>query len=70
MITAALIGSLLLGALLASGPAPGDRDRPRFGTGVGDFYPPLVLPSLDGKHALALVQFAGKKVLLIQFASW
>jgi hypothetical protein len=65
MITLALTGALLLGAFLATGALPGDR--PPYGTQVGDFYPPVVLPSLDGKRAVALSQFAGTKV---QFASW
>jgi hypothetical protein len=65
-----LIGLLLLGALAAAGLPPGESDRPRFGTGAGDIYPPVMLPSLDGKRALTLSPFAGKRVLLIQFASW
>ena len=65
MIAAALTSSLLLSALPA-----GTGDHLHFGTHVGDFYPPIVLPSLDGKRALALSMFAGKKVLLVQFASW
>jgi hypothetical protein len=70
MIALTLIGMLLLGALAAGGSAPSESDHPRIGTGVGDVYPPVVLPSLDGKRAVSLSQFAGKKVLLIQFASW
>ena len=65
-----LIPSLLLGALAAAALPAGSYDRPRFGTDAGDFYPPVVLPSLDGKRTLTLSQFAGKRVLLIQFASW
>jgi len=30
----------------------------------------IVLRSLDGKKTYALSQFRGKKVLLVQFASW
>lgn len=70
MLAALFIGSSVLGALATAALPPGSHDRGRIGTGAGDFYPPVVLPSLDGKRAVALSQFAGKKVLLIQFASW
>jgi hypothetical protein len=30
----------------------------------------MVLPSLDGTKTYALSDFRGKKVLLVQFASW
>ncbi len=33
-------------------------------------YPTLRLPTIDGKQTIDLMQFAGKKVLLIEFASW
>ena len=32
--------------------------------------PPFVLPSLDGRRAMALSDFRGRKVILIEFASW
>ncbi|WP_182830372.1 hypothetical protein [Tautonia rosea] len=37
---------------------------------VGERYPDFVLPSIDGGDPVSLSQFRGKKVLLIQFASW
>jgi len=42
----------------------------KVGRKVGDMHPEIVLPSLDGKRNDALSQFRGKKVLLVQFASW
>ena len=68
MIAVALSAILAMGVLSVTGEL--SRDPPRVGRGVGDRHPPIVLPSLDGKRTLALSQFAGKKVLLIQFASW
>lgn len=37
---------------------------------VGDRHADFVLPTIDDGQAVALSQFRGKKVLLIQFASW
>ena len=36
----------------------------------GHPLPGLVLPTIDGKATLDLADLRGKKVLLIQFASW
>lgn len=40
--------------------------QPEAGKPHGDF----VLPRIDSREAVNLSQFRGKKVLLIQFASW
>ena len=37
---------------------------------VGSPYPDFELPRLGDRAAVRLSQFRGKKVLLIQFASW
>lgn len=37
---------------------------------VGEPLADFVLPNIDNREAVALSQFRGKKVLLIQFASW
>lgn len=37
---------------------------------VGEAYPDFILPRIDNREAVALSDFRGKKVLLIQFASW
>jgi hypothetical protein len=40
--------------------------RPR----IGERHPDFVLPMISDREAVSLSQFRGKKVLLIQFASW
>ena len=40
------------------------------GTEVGQFFPDFRLPSLEDGSLVSLSSFRGKKVLLIQFASW
>ncbi len=70
MMAAALSALLLLGVSSAEGAANPGMNLPHVGTDLGELYPPIVLPSLDGKRTLALPQFAGKKLLLVQFASW
>ena len=47
-----------------------NADTPVVGRRVGQVFPQVVLPSLDGKRTLSLTDFRGKKVLLIEFASW
>lgn len=37
---------------------------------VGQPHPEIFLPTIDGGRPVALSEFRGKKVLLIQFASW
>lgn len=37
---------------------------------VGEPHVDFVLPRIDTREAVSLSQFQGKKVLLIQFASW
>ena len=58
---------LLLVAGLVNGPS-GAQDGP--GPKVGEAYPGLVLPSLADGAPLSIARFRGKKVLLLQFASW
>ena len=67
--------NLLLTAAMTSlftfvtlGPAsPSDA---RIGKQVGQLYPDFELPTIDGKSTLRLSQLRGKKLLLIEFASW
>ena len=47
-----------------------DSSRPQIGRQEGNVHPQIVLPSLDGTKTYAISDFRGKKVLLIQFASW
>ena len=37
---------------------------------VGTVHPDFVLPQIDSREPGSLSQFRGKKVLLINFASW
>ena len=37
---------------------------------VGQLHPEIRLPTIDGKQNVSLRALVGKKVLLIQFASW
>lgn len=63
MKTSRWIPQLLVAlCLLASSPADA-------GPAVGERLAPLRLPTIDGKTR-ALHDFRGKKLLLIEFASW
>ncbi|MDJ0523701.1 MAG: hypothetical protein QNJ90_16665 [Planctomycetota bacterium] len=37
---------------------------------VGELHPELRLPTLDGTQTISLRSLRGKRVLLLQFASW
>ena len=50
---------------LAAGP-----EAPGVGREVGQVFPQVVLPSLTDRQPVALSGFRGRKVLLIEFASW
>jgi hypothetical protein len=56
----------VLSALLTSPSVFAGPYSPR----VGERHPDFVLPTIRDGKAVALSQFRGKKVLLIQFASW
>jgi hypothetical protein len=63
---------IMLTALLAALASGGTVAAavPVIGKEVGQVYPQVVLPSLDGKRPLALSDFRGKRVILIEYASW
>jgi hypothetical protein len=63
-----LLSTLL--ASFASAAAVTAAETPVVGREVGQVYPQIVLPSLDGKQPIALSEFRGKKVILIEYASW
>ena len=46
--------------------ADADQYRPR----VGQRHPDFTLPAISDGKPVSLSQYRGKKVLLIQFASW
>jgi hypothetical protein len=56
----ALLGWALAGTVLAQDYAPK----------VGEPHPEFTLPDIQTGKPVALADFRGKKVLLIQFASW
>ena len=56
-----------LAALLgATGAAPAQGTSPA----VGEPYPDFTLPRIDTREPVSLSSLRGRKVLLIQFASW
>jgi hypothetical protein len=57
----ALILALVAGAAPAS---------PQVGREVGQAFPDLELPTVDGSRTVRLSQLRGRKLLLIEFASW
>ncbi len=68
-MTTAWISLCLALHTVAAAPSA-DASAPQVGRKVGNVHPEIVLPSLDDKKTYSLSQFRGKKVLLIQFASW
>lgn len=56
-----LIMTLLLGPSALAGPAQ---------TEIGQPFPDLVFPTVDGQQTVRLSDHRGKRVLLIEFASW
>ncbi len=53
--------ALMIAALAAPPPA--------IGTEVGNIHPDFILPTIDGSF-IRLSDYFGKKVLLVNFASW
>ena len=54
--------ALLLGAFLNAAEATEPK--------VGERHPELRLPTIDGDRTVSLHALRGKRVLLLQFASW
>lgn len=61
MLVRALIASALLVSVAAAQNLP---------YRVGEPLPELRLPTIDGQQTIDLAQFRGKRLLLIEFASW
>lgn len=59
------LSALLLAASLS---APALAQAPALE--VGQPYPDLRLPTIDGERTLSIRDLVGKPVLLIEFASW
>ncbi|MEM9381527.1 MAG: hypothetical protein AAGB93_16350 [Planctomycetota bacterium] len=62
----------LLTALQATAPPPSEVTvlQPAAWTTVGARVPDLELPLIDGSGTFDLATLRGRKVLLVQFASW
>ena len=72
-IRAALAATMVLSAVMTWFGEDGVRDSGSVEAGkvvVGEVLPDLRLPTLDRKGAMRLSSLRGKKVLLIEFASW
>lgn len=65
-----LVGAALVSAasalVMAAAPTAADTYSPR----VGEQHPEFTLPAIDDGRPLSLAGYRGRKVLLIQFASW
>jgi len=64
-----LMLSLIALALSATSMAAG-QDEAAVGFAKGHFLPDLELPTIDGERTVRLSALRGKKLLLVQFASW
>jgi hypothetical protein len=60
------VSSLLAASLLVSSIRGQDDITPK----AGQPFPEIAFPTLAGGKPVTLASFRGKKVLLIQFASW
>ena len=59
---------LTLGLCAMGVPVPSTAEL--YAPQVGKKHPDFMLPRIDTRAPVSLSQFRGKKVLLIQFASW
>ncbi len=73
----AVVASLCTAGLLFAGnfmipslSSASAASEPEVGMEVGQRYPDLALPSLDGSGPLSVSHFRGRKIILFQFASW
>ncbi len=64
------IQSLVLSVLMGLFIGTNLMALPSYPPRVGDQHPDFVLPQIDNRQPVSLSQFRGKKVLLINFASW
>lgn len=61
-----MIAALVVSALLGFLPVEGQS----MDISVGEPFPDLLLPSLDGGSPMSIADFQGEKVMLHVFASW
>ena len=61
---------LVLAACVATIAEARADDESGYGPKVGEHHPEFTLPDVNSGTPVSLSDFRGKKVLLIQFASW
>ena len=61
---------LAFAACMAGFVSPLDAVADRYNPRVGQRHPEFILPTISDGKPVSLSQYRGKKVLLIQFASW
>jgi hypothetical protein len=57
-------------ALAPAAPMPVASPPQAYAPKIGERHPPLVLPSIESREAIALEEYRGQRLLLIHFASW
>ncbi|MCP3917552.1 MAG: hypothetical protein GY711_18565 [bacterium] len=60
----------LMALALSATSTAGVQDESAVGFAKGRFLPDLELPTIDGERTVRLSSLRGKKLLLVQFASW
>ena len=60
----------MLATLLALAMAAAVPQAPQVGRQIGQVFPDLELPSVDGRRTVRLSELRGQRLLLIEFASW
>jgi hypothetical protein len=60
----------VLFALVLGMPAPVAAQFPPSGFTVGEPFPDLAFPAVDGGRPMSMADFRGKRVILHIFASW
>jgi hypothetical protein len=63
LVLALAAGGMMLGSSSRASAAP-------YAPKVGERHPDFTLPAIHDRAPISLSSFRGKKVLLIQFASW
>ncbi|MAF66307.1 MAG: hypothetical protein CMJ84_11710 [Planctomycetes bacterium] len=62
--------SAALGLAVALGAAANPATAQEVGFRIGQLVPDVTLPTIDGAGVVRLSDLRGKRVLLIEFASW
>ena len=62
--------TILTASLLTTVGLAGSTAAQGTGTKVGQFFPDVALPTIDGERVIRLSDLRGKKLLLIEFAAW